>query len=251
MNPLLEIVDHRPWPLPATPWIMHQRWDDFLFLHWRVPVDALRPLVPEPLELDLRDGHAWVGVIPFRMNNTRPRGTFNVPGVSNFLELNVRTYVKYGAFRGVWFLSLDADTRLAVELARTTWGLPYMHADMSFSRTDRRVEFHSERRDERGPPARFDGSYVPGDAELVVPEDSLERWLCERYALFTVGRRGQVSMTDVHHAPWPLRRVVSLDLDHQSMAASHGLDVPTTPDHVMWSPGVPTLVWAPRRIQEA
>ena len=247
MNPTLQVTDHRPWPLPYRPWVMHQSWDDFLFLHWRVPVAAVRALVPEPLELDLHDGVAWIGVIPFRMNNTRPRGTVNVPGVSNFLELNVRAYVRYGGFARVYFLSLEASTRLAVELARASYGLPYMYAEMSFARDGRRVQFSSERLDRRGPPARFVGSYAHAEQPFAPAAGSLERWLCERYALFTVDR-GRVSIGDVHHAPWALHHVDALTLEAQTMAASHGFDVGPAPDHVMWSPGVDTVVWAPRRL---
>ena len=93
---LADHLDHRPYPLPDAPWVMHQAWCDFLFLHWRVDAAVLRQIVPEPLELHLHEGDAWVGVIPFHMTDVRPRGTVNVPGISAFPELNVRTYVKVG-----------------------------------------------------------------------------------------------------------------------------------------------------------
>ena len=46
---------HRPWPLPARPWIMAQRWHDLLFAHWPVDPERLRPMIPEGLTLDCRD----------------------------------------------------------------------------------------------------------------------------------------------------------------------------------------------------
>lgn len=36
-------VEHRPWQLPARPWIVVQRWERLLFAHWRIPADVLRP----------------------------------------------------------------------------------------------------------------------------------------------------------------------------------------------------------------
>ena len=77
--------------MPRGPWVMAQRWHELLFAHWPVEAGALRPLVPDGLELDVREGQAWLGVIPFRMTGVRLRGTPATPGLSAFPELNVRT----------------------------------------------------------------------------------------------------------------------------------------------------------------
>ena len=49
---ILFATSHRPWPPPDTPWVMTQRWNDLLFLHYEVPAELLRPLVPDVLTLD-------------------------------------------------------------------------------------------------------------------------------------------------------------------------------------------------------
>ena len=243
---LIDHVDHRPFPLPDASWVMHQAWCDFLFLHWRVDVAAIRALVPEPLELDLRDGEAWLGIIPFHMTDVRPRGTVNVPGISAFPELNVRTYVRVGDRRGVYFLSLEAHNRLAVETARLTYDLPYFAAAMSWSRDGDRVDYASERTDGRGPAAAFRGSYRVHGAYRYAAPGSLERWLSERYCLFTVSD-GQVYTTDVHHLPWPLRNA-EVDIAVNTMAEAHGLSLGSDAPHVMYSPGVDVIVWRPRPV---
>ena len=33
---------HRPWPLPARPWLMGQTWVDLLFAHWPVPAEVMQ-----------------------------------------------------------------------------------------------------------------------------------------------------------------------------------------------------------------
>ena len=98
---------------------MRQSWHDLLFMHWRVPADVLRPLIPPGLEVDTFDGSAWIAVVPFRMSDVAPRFVPAVPGLSAFPELNVRTYVARDGKPGVWFFSLDAGNRLAVS-CRTT-----------------------------------------------------------------------------------------------------------------------------------
>ena len=96
---------------------MRMTWRSLLFVHWRVPVEQLRPLVPPDLEIDRFDDSAWVGLVPFTMTGVRPwwvPGLLNVRGITRFHECNVRTYVTLGGKPGVWFFSLDAASRPAV-----------------------------------------------------------------------------------------------------------------------------------------
>ena len=71
--------------------------------------------MPPQLELDLFEGTAYVGLVPFTMTGVRPVGLPPVRGISSFHETNVRTYVhREGRDPGVWFFSLDAANRIAV-----------------------------------------------------------------------------------------------------------------------------------------
>src|SRR5829696_9305230 len=181
--------DHRPWPLPAEPWLMGQTWHDLLFAHWPLEPEALRPLVPNPLALDLRNGRAWLGITPFVVGGLRLRGTPPLPWLSRFPELNVRTYVDHGGRPGIYFFSLDAGRLAGVAAARRAYRLPYFHADMSARREGGRVRYESRRIDASGPPAAFDASYGPAGAHLPIEHGSLERWLAERYCLYVVDGR--------------------------------------------------------------
>ncbi len=181
---------HRPWPLPARPWLMGQTWYSLLFAHWAVRPEALRPLIPQPLELDLREGQAWLGVTPFVVGGLRLRGTPPLPRLSRFPELNVRTYVDYGAYPGIYFFSLDAARLAAVAVARRAYRLPYFHAEMSARHQGGRVHYESERIDSSGPPAQLRACYGPTGPRLPVDDGSLERWLAERYRLYVVDERG-------------------------------------------------------------
>ena len=93
---------------------MKQKWHDLLFAHWPRAPDKIRPLVPQELELDLRDGSAWFAVAPFWMSGIRARLAPPLPFFSKFCELNVRTYVRYKGVPGVYFFSLDAASLLSL-----------------------------------------------------------------------------------------------------------------------------------------
>src|SRR6476661_4936616 len=109
---------------PAGTPLNYQTWENLLFMHWPVPISAVRPLIPEPLEIDTFDGNAWVAVVPFAMRNVRPAFFPPLPWLSNFYELNVRTYVHINGEPGVWFFSLDTDSALTVWGARKFYHLP-------------------------------------------------------------------------------------------------------------------------------
>ena len=130
MHPLLLETAHRPIAMPPGPWLMKQNWHDLLFAHWPMPPEKIRALVPGELELDLRDGQAYVAVAPFWMSGIRGRLAPPLPFLRKFCELNVRTYVRYQGVPGVYFFSLDAASMPAVLGARATYKLPYFHAAM-------------------------------------------------------------------------------------------------------------------------
>jgi uncharacterized protein YqjF (DUF2071 family) len=200
----LERLEHRPWPLPRRGWVMGQTWEDLLFAHWRVPLEAVRAHVPAELEVELRDGSAWLGITPFRLTGLRARGTLPLPRVSSFLEVNVRTYVRAADGKpGIWFFSLDASSRLAVEAARRAYKLPYFHARMSATRRGEWIDYECARIEERG--RVFSGRYRPVGAVFNAEPDSLEWFLTERYCLYTTDERGVVQRAEIHHEPWPLQ----------------------------------------------
>src|SRR5438270_283963 len=153
--------DHRPWARPEGPWAMRMGWRDLLFAHWPVDAAALRRLLPAGLELDLFDGRAFVGAVPFRMEGVSPRLVPNVPGLHKFPELNLRTYVKAGGKAGVWFFSLDAGQKLAVRAARYFFHLPYFDARFRIECAGDAVEYAAQRTHRGAPPAVFAARYRP------------------------------------------------------------------------------------------
>src|SRR4028118_1160406 len=149
----IEVVDRlsiraRPSGIP----IMHQRWGSLLFMHWPVPAELLRPLIPEPLVVDTHEGLAWVGITPFTMWGVRPAFAPPLPFLSESHELNVRTYVHLDGVPGVWFFSLDAGNAAAVLGARVAFHLPYFRARTSLERRERRLYFSSRRVRRRAAP---------------------------------------------------------------------------------------------------
>jgi uncharacterized protein YqjF (DUF2071 family) len=224
---------------------MAQTWRDLLFAHWPVPPEEVRPLVPASLPLDIRDGKAWVGVVPFRMTGIRLRGLPPVPGLSAFPELNVRTYVTGGGKPGVYFFSLDGGSRIAVEVARHFFHLPYVRARLSCLTDGDAIRYSSLRTDRRLPPAELRVAYRPMGPPAHPQAGSLERWLTERYCLYTVDAKNRVLRGDLHHEPWPLQPAAA-EIAANTMAAAAGIALPAEPPLLHFARRLDAVLWALR-----
>jgi hypothetical protein len=210
--------------MPERPWIMTQTWNDLLFAHWPLDPAVVRPVVPSQLALDLFDGRAWIGIVPFYMTNVAPRFVASVPWLSEFAELNVRTYVTASGKPGVFFFSLDAANSLAVAGARVLFNLPYYVADMAVVRREDAVGYASHR---IGGGADFVGSYRPAGPVFEPRPATLEHFLTERYCLHTVDRAGGIRTVDIHHPPWPLQ-LAEAEITTNTMARAAGITLTDT-----------------------
>ena len=230
----------------AEPWLFRMRWLDLLFAHWPVGSDDLEKVLPAGLELDLFAGRAWLGVVPFTMDDVAPRGLPAVPRLSRFPELNVRTYVRRHGSPGVLFLSLDAASRPTVEGARLVFHLPYYRARMESLRTVDAVAYASARTDRRGPAAAFRAAYRATGPAGRAEAGSLEDWLTRRMRLFSVDGRGRILRTEIDHPDWAIRPAEA-EIVTNTMAAALGLRLPDRAPHLMFVDRQDVRAWRPAR----
>jgi len=217
---------------PSGSPLMHQQWGDLLFMHWPVPAEVIQPYLPPRLRVDTHDGQAWLAIVPFRMWDVRSRVTPPVPGVREFLELNVRTYVHLDGVPGVWFFSLDATNALAVWAARTFFHLPYFRARLSLERpAPDQLRYVGHRVHNGAPDAHFTATWQLGAALPPVEPGSLTFFLTERYCLYAAaggaapGQGERLYRGRIAHAPWPLREIELLNFQ-SDLIEQHGLPVP-------------------------
>jgi uncharacterized protein len=295
---ILQQTQHRPWPMPQRPWRMAQTWHDLLFAHWPVPKAMLRPHIPPILEIDTfhdpnhhsverttagdaekstgaAEGTAWLSIVPFRMKGVRPRHMPGLPWLSNFAELNVRTYVclpdiaapdanlsdtppaptsQERTKPGVFFFSLDAANPLAVEIARRVFHLPYFNARMQCQERAGHIHYHSVRHDRRTPQGEqmqgeFQAIYRPTGGIQPATPGTLEHWLAERYALYTTDAQGRLCRGEIHHLPWPLQ-TAEVEIQTNTLAESVGLTLPPDAPLVQFSRRLDVLIWPLQRVTE-
>lgn len=228
---------HRPKGQP----VMHQDWGKLLFMHWRINEHFIRPLIPRELEIDTFGDSAWLTITPFTMWDIRafPPYVPPVPGLNSMNELNVRTYVHFNGVPGVWFFSLDTDSRAAAMAARTFYHLPYFTADIELTQNGDQFQYELSRKDE--PPALFQASWTIGNKMPLAQPGSKEFFLTERYVLYSA-KDGDLYRARVHHQPWPLQEATLIDYSTDIVEAG-GIAQPPGPPIVHYAEEVNVDVW--------
>lgn len=227
--------------------VMWQTWRELLFLHWSYPVEEIQKTLPPGLRVDDFEGRAYVGIVPFLMRNVHPRFLPSVPGLSDFLELNLRTYVfDEAGTPGVWFYSLDANQTLAVETAKALFKLPYHRAEMEANQDPAtgRMDYRC-RRLAAAPDSASRFLYQPCGPVTMAEPGTLDFFLVERYVLFAYDPAKAILYSGrVHHTPYPVRQA-KVGAWSDTVLRQAGLTAPgREPEHAAMSSGVDVKIYA-------
>jgi uncharacterized protein YqjF (DUF2071 family) len=73
----------------------------------------------------------------------------------------------------------------------------------------------------------------------------IEHFVAERYCLYAV-RGGRVWRGNIHHLPWPLQ-LGHAEIDMNSVAESHGIQLPQRTPLLHFAREIDVLIWPPER----
>lgn len=198
--------------VPPSPFLRAE-WKRLCMFHFRAPRALAERHLPPGVELDLRDGSAWVSFVALEFERTRVLG-LPIPGHVRFGDVNLRLYVRRGEDRGVVFIREIVPLPLASFVARTIFGEPFvsMPLEVAWSKTEKGLRVmrkiggrHRVEMEVSGEPHVPDGS---GEASFFK----------ERY--FAFGHAGpHLRSIRVSHAPWAVRAVgeTVLDVDFRAL----------------------------------
>ncbi len=222
---------------------MRMTWHDLLFMSWPVAAHQVQSLIPDALPVDTFDGSAWISVVPFQMTGVAPRWMPDLPWLSRFPELNVRTYVVNDGKPGVWFFSLDATNPLAVRVARGLFRLNYLDARIRIERCGNWIRYCCKRTHRNQPAAQLTVDYRPIGKSYRSAAGSLEHWLTSRYCLYTAGRRGEIYRGDIDHQPWSLKEA-QVVVHQNSMTDAYPFDVQEAPVSLQFADRMDVVAWS-------
>jgi uncharacterized protein YqjF (DUF2071 family) len=117
--------------------------------------------------------------------------------------LNVRTYVRHGNERGIYFLTEWLSNRLSVRLGPLLYGLPYRSAEINYQHAHEQGWLCGRVETQQG---RDNFAYEARQAANTIfapcRNDSLDEFLVERYTAWTSHGLTQ-RFFRIWHPPWP------------------------------------------------
>jgi uncharacterized protein YqjF (DUF2071 family) len=197
------------------PTIFKADWLRPVFIHFRVDAGTLQRSVP--FELHAWDGDAIASLVAFTQSRLRPTiggrlGAWLSAPLATHEFLNLRTYVRHGDDRGIFFLAEWIPNRIAALIGPATYGLLYRLGRLRYRWHDDPQQMHALVRGRDGAFA-FDGHWNARERFQPATPGTLEHFLVERYTAFTARGRMKCRFR-VDHAPWPIApmNVVITDL---------------------------------------
>lgn len=235
ISDILQLTSHRTFPKPNHSWKYCQEWHNVFFAHWKVPSEYLKPLIPKGLEIDTYDGESWISLVAFSVRKLRPRYIPSLSLLSDFHEVNIRTYVKRNDKPGIWFLSLEAQKSGSAAMGRLMAGLNYLKSSIVHEQN-----FHESFN--RNHNYYIKARYKPDNG--ICLKSDLDRWLTDRFSLYHE-MSGTIYSNDIHHRDWPLKTVA---MEEMEMAYRYGdFLIGNDPDLAHYSDGIKVLTWGKKR----
>lgn len=232
---ILNHSKHRPWKAPNQNWQIYQEWNRAIFLHWQVDLNELKKYVPHEIEIDLFEGKPWVSLVAFTMEKIRPRYLPYFPPISNFDEINIRTYVKSKNKTGVYFLSIEGGKKISCKVSKLISELPYRFSKIKRI-SNQYLSSNAEFEDE------FNIDFSVG--KKMEDKSKLDIWLTERYALFQ-DTKTSINEFEIHHLEWEIKEleVKKLKVNYPRFEKL----INEKPDKIQYSDGVKVLTWGKKK----
>ena len=228
---ILNTTNHRPWKIPTDSWKFYQEWNNTIFLHYHVDLTELKKFVPMELEIDLFNGKPWISIVAFTMEKIRPKNLPYFPAISDFDEINIRTYVKSNNKTGVYFLSIEGGKSLSCKVAKGISELPYRFSKIK--RTHQKFQSQNSEFNDK-----LEIEFAIG--KELTKKTELDKWLTERYALFQ-DTDESINEFEIHHLEWPISEINLQKLDLNYPRFEKLISEP--PSKIHYSKGVKVLTW--------
>ncbi|MEZ0128635.1 YqjF family protein [Flavobacterium sp. LBUM151] len=229
---ILSQTSNRQYPLPEKKWSYFQEWHQTVFLHWEVPVYFLEEYIPKGIELDTYRNMAWISLVAFEVKNMRLRNLPPFPFISDFQEINLRTYVIKDDKPGIYMFSIETNKLAEVLLTRLFIGLPYQKSKIK--RTAKRILSTNKIQKQRL-------DVTIGKIKPLKEKSTLDYWLTERHALYE-NCADKICRFDIHHKEWDLKELNVTVNDISYNAGKY--DISTFPDKVQYAEKIDVLLWS-------
>lgn len=178
--------------------IISMNWSKVLFLNLEVDKDHLRAHIPNELELRTHNKKFYISLVFFNLEGPGI-GCFNIP--LSLSEFNIRTYVRYKSFEGIYFLTLDVNNYLLPIFVNKIFKLNYHNNSVDYN-----TENHLKRANWTNRKFNLTNFSLRFKVRESIQTSSYSHFIAENY-LYLSKPKNSIYYNKVYHKKWDLNHV--------------------------------------------
>ena len=178
--------------------IISMNWSKVLFLNLEIDKDHLKDHIPSDLEIRTHNNKTYISLVFFNLEDPGVKG-FNIP--LSLSEFNIRTYVRYKSFEGIYFLTLDVNNGLLPIFVNKIFKLNYHNNSVDYNTENHLKRVNWTNREFNL--TNFSFHFEIGES---MQTSSYTHFITENY-LYLSKPKNSVYYNKVYHKKWNLNHV--------------------------------------------
>ncbi len=188
--------------------IISMNWSNVLFLNLELEENSIRRHIPNEFEIRTYNSKAYVTLVFFNLESPGLE-SLNIP--ISFSEFNIRTYVRYKTYQGIYFLTLDVNNSLIPLCVNNIFKLNYNKTFMSYK--TKNYSKNAVWKNKKYNINNFSIEYVVGKS---MKDSSYSNFITENY-LYISKNKNSIYYNNVYHKKWNLNYVTVQSISEFSL----------------------------------
>ena len=188
--------------------IISMNWSNVLFLNLELEENSIRRHIPNEFEIRTYNSKAYVTLVFFNLESP---GLESLKIPISFSEFNIRTYVRYKTYQGIYFLTLDVNNSLIPLCVNNIFKLNYNKTFMSYK--TKNYSKNAVWKNKKYNINNFSIEYVVGKS---MKDSSYSNFITENY-LYISKNKNSIYYNNVYHKKWNLNYVTVQSISEFSL----------------------------------
>ena len=178
--------------------IISMDWSNVMFLNPEVEENSIRRHIPEDFEIRTYNSKAYITLVFFNLESPGLK-SLSIP--ISFSEFNIRTYVRYKTFQGIYFLTLDVKNKLIPICVNNIFKLNYNNTFLSYE-----TKNYSKNAVWKNKKYNIDSLSIEFEVGKSMKDSSFSNFITENY-LYISKHKNSIYYNNVYHKKWNLNYV--------------------------------------------
>ena len=188
--------------------IISMNWSNVLFLNLELEENSIRRHIPNEFEIRTYNSKAYVTLVFFNLESPGLE-SLNIP--ISFSEFNIRTYVRYKKYQGIYFLTLDVNNSLIPLCVNNLFKLNYNKTFLSY-----KIKNYSKNAVWKNKKYNINNLSIEFVVGKSMKNSSYSNFITENY-LYISKNKNSIYYNNVYHKKWDLNYVTVQSISEFSL----------------------------------